>query len=546
MLVVAGISVLALVALARNAPSEFLGGRLAWPTGYSNATASLWLVSAFPAVALSIDRTLHWALRGAVLGAATLLLATSVLSQSRGAAGAALLTAIVLVALVPRRWPALGALGLVGLAVAVCWDRLTAVREARAVPDLLARSADARTAVLLAAVAVAILAAAAAYAGARLAHEDRWIRVRRLADRALALLAALVVVAGVVALALSPGWVERRWDDFRAGGYEQVESGTTRFTGELGSNRYDFYRVALDEFQRRPLAGTGADNFAVAYLRDRRSPESPRYPHSLLFQLLAGLGTLGTAAFGAFGVAVLVAFGRRQRQRDTAARVAAAGALTGGAVWLLHGLADWLWMFPALGLLAFALLGLAARGGGVVALDAAIDVPRPPAVLRSLPVRAGAIVAALGLALSFALPGIAARFTSAALEDDHTSARDLDRLERAADFEPLSAQPLLALAVVARRAGDPARAHSALLEAVDREPENWFAWFELGLADAGRGDRDGALESIARAAELNPRQPVVADVGRRVAAGERVDPEAVEAKLSDQLRVRLQAVDTRQ
>ena len=39
-----------------------------------------------------------------------------------------------------------------------------------------------------------------------------------------------------------------------------------RLLSGLGSNRYDFYRVALDEFVAHPLVGIGADNFQQQYL----------------------------------------------------------------------------------------------------------------------------------------------------------------------------------------------------------------------------------------------------------------------------------------
>ncbi len=39
-----------------------------------------------------------------------------------------------------------------------------------------------------------------------------------------------------------------------------------RLVSGLGSNRYDFYRVALDEFLAHPLVGIGADNFQQQYL----------------------------------------------------------------------------------------------------------------------------------------------------------------------------------------------------------------------------------------------------------------------------------------
>ena len=47
----------------------------------------------------------------------------------------------------------------------------------------------------------------------------------------------------------------------------------------LGSNRYDFWRVAIHQFREHPVGGIGARGFRVAYLGARRSPETPARAH---------------------------------------------------------------------------------------------------------------------------------------------------------------------------------------------------------------------------------------------------------------------------
>ncbi len=60
----------------------------------------------------------------------------------------------------------------------------------------------------------------------------------------------------------------------------------SRLVSGLGSDRYDFYRVALDEFAAHPLVGIGADNFRQQYLAHGRSDETPHYPHSVELRTL--------------------------------------------------------------------------------------------------------------------------------------------------------------------------------------------------------------------------------------------------------------------
>ena len=105
----------------------------------------------------------------------------------------------------------------------------------------------------------------------------------------------------------------------------------------------------------------GGDNFADAYLLHRRTLEAPRHPHSLAFRVLSQYGLVGTVLFlvflGGMVAAVLERAGGAARR--TAALVSAAFAAF--AAFFFHALVDWLWAFPALAVLAFAMLGVAAR-----------------------------------------------------------------------------------------------------------------------------------------------------------------------------------------
>ena len=127
----------------------------------------------------------------------------------------------------------------------------------------------------------------------------------------------------------------------------------------LGSNRYDFYRVALDEFLHHPLVGIGADNFQQQYLVHGRSEETPHYPHSVELRTLSQTGLIGALlALVGLGAALLAA-ARGLRGSDPLGRAVVAAALAGFAYWVVHGSFDWFWEFAGLGAPAFALLGLA-------------------------------------------------------------------------------------------------------------------------------------------------------------------------------------------
>ncbi|HEX2015271.1 MAG TPA: O-antigen ligase family protein [Solirubrobacteraceae bacterium] len=547
--VVAGVAAGTLIDTAHGDPARvLLQGRLSLPFGYANATADFWLIGFWPALWLACEPQLLWPLRGLALGISGLLLETALLSQSRGAVIGFVLTALMFIALVPRRWPALLALAGSLAAAALAWGTLAAVHDEHRVGALGGALTEARRAIVVSAVVLAVL-------GGLLALLDQAVLARglhrrgmaRLANRLLVGLAALAAIAGLAVIGDPVSWIDARYHDFKTSGYTQVESGASRFTGSLGSNRYDFYRVSLDEFSSHPVAGIGAENFAVPYLRHRRSPETPQYPHSFAFGLLAGLGLLGAVVFLCFLGLVLRAWSSAIRSLPWPSSGVSVAALAAFAMFFLHGLADWLWQFPALGMLAFGLLGLAVRCGHP-------PEPAPPFTpqerlaatarsgrrLRALAPRALMAATVLVLAVSLALPGIAARLTDTAY---HVSAGDpalaLSRLQRAASLNFLRSDALLAEGLIAQAQGRVDEARSAFTRALQREPQNWYAHLELGILSSNRGDRATALEQVTRAARLNPRQPVIDGVRSQVASGQSVDPAAVNAQLDAQLADKL-------
>ncbi len=195
------------------------------------------------------------------------------------------------------------------------------------------------------------------------------------------------MLAGGLAAAGDPvARVRHAWDTFKSPkGYAANSTTGSRLTSGLGSSRYDFYRVALDEFAAHPLLGIGADNFAEPYLAHGRSTETPRYPHSVEMRTLVQTGLVGALlAVVGLGAALLAAWRALARHPDPLARAVAAAAMAGFAYWVVHGSFDWFWEFAGLGAPAFALLGLACSLAPRPAARAA-PRPRPAAALADCP-----------------------------------------------------------------------------------------------------------------------------------------------------------------
>jgi len=562
---VVGVAVAVLVSSTHGDPARlFLEGRLSQPFGYSNATADFWLIGLWPALWLACDPDLGRLLRGLALGGAGLLMEIALLSQSRGAVLAFGVVAVLFVAFTPRRGPALIALGACAIATAVSFSTLTAVRNAKAAGDIGPAMTDARRAMVISVIALLGV-------GLALALLDRFVLIptlrrrpslARLGNLVLAGGAGVAVITALVIIGNPSTWAQARYRDFKNSGYTKVENGTTRFTGSLGSNRYDFYRVAVDEFSSHPIGGIGAENFAVQYLQHRRSDETPTYPHSFAFGTLAGVGLIGSLLFVAFLGLALSSVVARTRRAGVATKGLIVASVTGFGLFFIHGLGDWLWQFPALGILAFALLGLAMRtqdrplaeaigagadprgesGPGDRDHTEAAPWPQSPGGPRWQTIaRRGAVaVVALAVAASFALPGIGARLTDSAY---NVSAGDpelaIHRLSRAEGLNFLRADAPLAEGFIAQAIGQERQAGNDFRRALAREPDNWFAFFLLGILEGNLGHRSQALADIGHALSLNPGQPVVREVQTQVAAGQKVDPGTVSAQLSAQLAARL-------
>ena len=104
----------------------------------------------------------------------------------------------------------------------------------------------------------------------------------------------------------------------------------TRFA-TLGSNRYGYWRVALDVGADHPLAGVGAGGFRVEWLRRRTIDERVRDAHSLELETFAELGLVGARAARRRCSAASALAARRALRADRAlAAGPAAAALTLG------------------------------------------------------------------------------------------------------------------------------------------------------------------------------------------------------------------------
>jgi O-antigen ligase len=499
--VAAGATLVGLVTAVRLAgphgPDLFLRSRLFEPLGYSNATAAMLLIPCWPLVAIA-ERVRRPALGGAAIAVAAFLASLSVLAQSRGALAALIISALVVLACVPGRLPRLGAVALVAAAVAFAWPALMDVASGADAAGGIPAVGDLRHALLMAALGAlvagvvwAVVAALVRRAG--VGAVPRWVN-------GTVLVAVIVVAVGASVAGDLPQVASDRWHDFRT--QNGIDAGSRFSTG--GGNRYDFWRVAVDEWRAHPVAGVGAGNYDVDYLGERKSDEVVRQPHSFELQTLAELGLIGAALLLALGALVAggVVAGARRGRHDPLAGGALVGALGVVTLFAAHTSADWLHLMP--GLVFVALVAVAVLVG-------MLGDGRPVA-----PRRTRLAAAVVGVASVVFLTSLGAMWLADQRRDDARAdlqrqpAAALENAKQAVRLDGDNTASWIALAAAEARLDRYTAARAALERAAALEPHDPQPRALLGDLATRARDRALAARSYALAAKLNPRDTTLA------------------------------------
>jgi hypothetical protein len=533
-----GVGVVGMVLMVRlasgaNVAALFFGGRLVAPTGYINSTAALFTINALLCIVLASRRRFAGPVRGLLMAFAAVSLQLATIVQSRGWLFTLPIIALVAIVVVPDRLRVAGAAVIPVVAALIPVRRLLHVYQNGPSDPLRALAIHAgRPAVAMCVGAFVI--------GTLLAWADTLYRGRglgRTQRRALGGALALIGVAGVLAggLVVSKGhpfqFISRQWHGFA---HAEAVYGTSHFT-DVGSGRYDFWRVALDAFEHHPIGGLGQDNFGDYYLTVGRTGEEPSWTHSLELRLLAHTGIVGFLLFGGFLVAAIKAAARTRRHGDADIRLLTGALLMPLVVWLIHGSLDWFWEVPALSGPALGFLGAAGGLGTVLGVVRAPGeppgtsepdsgtAPEPPPSRRGLPripaplgIATGLVVLAC-LTAVLAFPYLSAHEVQVASRADATSpSAALSDLRLAARLNPLSSDPGRLAGAIALRNGRWTLALRQFRKSISAEPGGWFSWLGAGLAQSALGEPEQARQAFVAAKRINARQPAVQDALQRV------------------------------
>jgi hypothetical protein len=263
------------------------------------------------------------------------------------------------------------------------------------------------------------------------------------------------------------------------------------------------------------LKGTGALGYATARTRYTTNPHVAGHAHSYVIQTFADFGLIGLAITAALLISWCVATARAIEPRtgwtmlDPRRIPEREGLVTLALVVLAFGLQsaiDWTWFFPGVTVPTLLCAGWLV-GRGPLARPVGRAARRAPILNRPAVGAAVTVLVTASLLGAWLIwqPLRSANALNAAeteaLPAAFASARS------AADYDPLSLQPLLLLSSLYESENDLRAARSELVKGVNTQPHNYESWLALGSFDLSHKQPERALPSLTRALALNPTVP---------------------------------------
>jgi hypothetical protein len=335
--------------------------------------------------------------------------------------------------------------------------------------------------------------------------DDRMARVRlpprhRTAILVAAAVIAAVAVAGTALATDAPRRLDEQRREFTHGDFlAPVADQRQRLTTVGNNGRLALWGVAWDSFQARPLLGTGAGTWRLAWERERPAPPvKANDAHSLYVEVLGELGVPGLVLLLVALATPLIVAATRLRRPE---RGAYAAFLALGAMLVVHAGVDWDWEMPALFVWFFAAAGV------VLAAPAGVRHARSPSRLTRIVLGLGCLLVAVNPALIVLSQGPLERSAQAFKRADCRVA--IDAALDSTEVLSIRPEPYEVLGWCDAHLGQLGLAERAMRSARERDPDNWQYAYGLAVTQAlaGRDPREMARLVV----RLNPLSALAHD-----------------------------------
>ncbi len=480
--------------------------RLSYPLGYWNGDGVLFGIGMGMALWLSRRAAQPFLRLAAVASLPAVLLALYFTYSRGGLLAAAIACACLVVLSHDRLWLlatlAVGALGAVPALLAV--QGYNSLSENFDDPQIAAQGHK-----VLAILAAGSLIATLLFAG--LGRLER--RQGRFTDRALAvsrnprLLRGIALVATLLAIAAALAVGGRAWDRFTSPDLQPPSSSASHITDLSGSGRSEFWRVARDSFEERPVLGSGAGTFRFSWYELRHNSEPNTDAHSLYLQAFAELGVVGgLLVLALMGMLLWTGFAAWRAAEDPRRDLYAAllGACLAFAV---CSAIDWFWQIAVLTSVFFLAAGVlvAARCQQLARLRATGNGHEDRR-------RFGLSVAGLAIAWISMLALVGPLLVDREIDSSNSAVEEgnlasaVSHAENARKIEPWATSPYKQLGLLAEREGNYPLAVERLDQAIDREDDNWLLYYLRARVKHLAGEGAAARADLAEARRLNPEE----------------------------------------
>jgi O-antigen ligase len=480
------------------------GPRLRYPLGYWNANGAVFGIG-IALLLWSSRQALSAAMRWLSVAFMPAVLLALYFTYSRGGLLALVVAAGCLIALSrDRLWlVATLAIGALGALPAVL-----AVQARRGLADNVAGQAtiDQGVTVLLILLAGTVLALALFAGLRRLERSNSSLTGKALAlSRHPSFLRGVAATIAVLAIAATAAVGGRAWHQFSSSDIQFPNQPEQHFSQLNGAGRNDFWRVALETFDEKPLQGAGAGTYEFAW-EEKRSIELPVHDaHSLYLEAFAELGIFG-------GVLVLILVGSllwagfsAWRNSPYPERERYAALFAGMLAFAVGAAFDWFWELADIGAVFFL------AGGVVVAARCAqLSQARAAANGHAEGGRFGFTIGGVAIAWIAAIALLGPLLVDREIDASRNAAASgdvgaaIDHAKRARSIEPWAASPYVQLGLLAELNGEYETAAIEFSHAINREDHNWQWYYLRSKVEHEGGDETAALEDLEKARELNP------------------------------------------